>query len=138
MNAFDKNKINHQTILIIKGEGGRELIQNTLKERGARVILAEVYQRKVPQCDTRPLLEQLSKNQIQWTTVTSNEILKNLYYMLNEQGHFLLRKTRLIVPSQRCYQLAQELGFTEIFTAQSATDEAMLTAIKQGAQTNQL
>ena len=58
--------------------------------------------------------------------------------MLNEQGHFLLRKTRLIVPSQRCYQLAQELGFTEIFTAQSATDEAMLTAIKQGAQTNQL
>ena len=133
LDDFDSSQIHNQSILIIKGEGGRQLLQDTLAEKGARVVLAEVYKRKIPDVDIQPLLENWSKNQIQWVTVTSNETLKNLYHMLNEQGQDWLRNTRLIVPSERCLQLAQQLGVKQILLAQAATDQAMLDIIIQNA-----
>ena len=140
LDAFSAEQINQQRILIIKGEGGRELLQDTLKSRGAQVELAEVYRRCVPKANIQPLLELWSQNRIQWITVTSNETLKNLYYMIteqgiNKQGLVWLQQTRLVVPSQRCQQLAQQLGFNnQILVAQSAADEAMLDIIKQNVQ----
>jgi uroporphyrinogen-III synthase len=131
IDAFNQDQINDVPILIIKGEGGRELLQDTLKARGAQVNLAEVYRRCKPDTDAQLLLELWSQNRIQWVTVTSNETLKNLYYMVGEQGQNWLRQTPLIVPSQRCQQLAQQLGFHQILLAPSATDEAMLNTIKQ-------
>ena len=133
LDDFDASQIRNQCILIIKGEGGRELLQDTLTAKGARVVLAEVYKRKIPDADIQPLLENWSQNQIQWVTVTSNETLKNLYYMLNEQGQEWLRNSRLIVPSERCQQLAQQLGVKQILLAQAATDQAMLDVITQNA-----
>jgi len=145
LDTFSPEQISQQRILIIKGEGGRELLQDTLKSRGAQVELAEVYRRCVPRANIQPLHELWSKNRIQWITVTSNETLKNLYYMIseqgineagiNEQGQAWLLQTSLVVPSQRCKQLAQQLGFNnQILVAQSATDEAMLDIIKQNAR----
>jgi len=131
LDAFSKDKINHLPILIVKGEGGREYLQDALKNRGAQIDLADVYQRRKPDNNTQPLLELWSKNRIQWVTVTSNEALKNLYYMLNEQGQSWLRQTQLVVPSQRCQQLAQQLGFSQILLAASASDAAMFDTIKQ-------
>jgi len=145
LDAFSPEQINHQRILIIKGEGGRELLQDTLKSRGAQVELAEVYRRCAPRANIQPLHELWSNNRIQWITVTSNETLKNLYYMIseqgineagiNQQGQAWLLQTPLVVPSQRCKQLAQQLGFNnQVLVAQSATDEAMLDIIKQNAR----
>ena len=130
LDVFSEAQVKGQQILIVKGEGGRELLYDNLTSRGAQVQLANVYQRRVPDADIQPLLELWSKNRIQWVTVTSNEALKNLYHMMNEQGQNWLCQTRLLVPSQRCRQLAQQLGFNnQIRVAQSATDEAMLDAI---------
>jgi uroporphyrinogen-III synthase len=149
LEAFSCARISGRRILIIKGEGGRKLLQDTLVSRGAIIHLANVYQRRVPDADIQPLLELWSKKHIQWITVTSNAALKNLYYMVIERGiiepdiiepelaqqaQTWLCQTQLLVPSQRCQQLAQQLGFTQILRAQSATDAAMLEAIKRSAQ----
>ena len=131
LSEFDKEKINNKTILIIKGEGGRTFLADTLIKRGAKVETADVYRRQVPNTDTQPFIELFANHQIQWTTVTSNEALKNLYHMLNKQGQAQLLQTQLIVASHSCQQLAQQLGFKQIFQAQSATDLDMLNTIKQ-------
>jgi uroporphyrinogen-III synthase len=131
LTAMQAGKIANKQVLIIRGRGGREFLADTLKSRGAGVDYAEVYQRRQPTADITPILELFSKNLIQLITVTSNDALKNLYHMMNKQGQNELLKTGLIVPSQRCAELAKNLGFTsQVIVATSATNDAMLNAIK--------
>ena len=132
--AMQSDQLSGQHILIIRGEGGREFLADTLKSRGAQIAYAEVYRRCQPEKDIGPILELWSKNRIQLITVTSNEALKNLYYMMNVQGRNYLQHTSLIVPSQRCAEFAQQLGFNkQVIVATSATDDAMMNAIKTWA-----
>lgn len=131
LDIFSADKIGHKNILIVRGEGGREFLADTLKSRGARVDYLEVYQRKMPQVDSTALLADWSNNMINIVTVTSNETLKNLYYMLKDKGLELLLNTPLITPSERCRQLAVELGFRkDILQAASASNDDIITQLK--------
>ncbi len=135
--AMQSDQLSAQQILIIRGEGGREFLADTLKSRGAQVSYAEVYRRCQTTNDIEPILELWSKKHIQLVTVTSNEALKNLYYIMNKQGQNYLLQTSLIVPSQRCAELAQQLGFNnQVIVATSATDDAMINAVKIWQQKN--
>lgn len=127
--AMQANAIAGKHILIIRGQGGRELLADTLQTRGATVDYAEVYQRCQPQTETG-WLAPLWHQRIHLVCVTSNETLENLYHMLNEYRDQLLN-TLLLVPGARCYQLAQSLGFKHIIQAASATDNNMLQRIIQ-------
>lgn len=119
-----------KNILIIRGTGGREYLAQTLRSRGAQVDYLEVYQRSIPESDSHHLIELWNSKGIHIVTVTSNEALKNLYDMLNKKGQDYLLNTPVIVPGQRCAELATQLGFhNSIEMAASATDEAMLEAI---------
>ena len=133
LDIFQTSQIQNKHIIIFKGRGGRELLQKALIERGAHVSLAEVYQRRVPEADINPLLKLWQDDQIHWITVTSNESLKNLYYMFNSQQRHWLCQTPLIVPGERVSLLAEQLGFKHILQADSALDEAILDCIKQNA-----
>ncbi len=103
-------QIEGRNILIFRGQGGRELLAQTLTQRGATVEYAEVYRRIRPAGD----LEQLRHRcpAIDLISATSNESLQNLYDMAanNEQRDWLL-SSQLIVISERTAQLAQQLGF---------------------------
>ncbi|HEY9052026.1 MAG TPA: uroporphyrinogen-III synthase [Gammaproteobacteria bacterium] len=117
-------------ILIVRGTGGRPYLAETLRSRGSRVDYMEVYQRRRPESDTRALIDLWAAGGIHVVTVTSNEALKNLYDMLDKKGQEYLLNTVLIVPGQRCADLATQLGFrNSIEIAASATDEDMLDAI---------
>ncbi|VAW67947.1 hypothetical protein MNBD_GAMMA10-1131, partial [hydrothermal vent metagenome] len=131
--AFQSAQIRQKKILIIRGVGGLAHLGDTLRLRGAKVDYAEVYSRGVPQHDMGIKRQQLSRNwpemQINAITVTSNESLQNLYDMLDEPGRENMLKTRLIVPSHRCLQLAQTLGYERVVVAESALNEHMLDAL---------
>ena len=127
--AMQANAIAGKHILIMRGQGGRELLADTLQARGATVDYAEVYQRCQPQTETQ-WLAALWQHRIHLVCVTSNESLENLYHILNAYRDQLLN-TLLLVPSARCYQLAQSLGFKHIIQAASATDNNMLQRIIQ-------
>lgn len=117
-------------IVIVRGVGGREMLINTLRQRGASVQYAELYQRIRPEQDAAPLLARWQQGEIHAVTATSNEALQNLYDMVGEQGQDWLITTTLVVVSPRAAQLARELGFQQpAVIAENASDQALLAAL---------
>jgi len=117
-------------IVIFRGEGGRELLADTLSSRGAIVEYAECYRRSKPEVGTNELFDALSQGGLDIVTATSNEGLQNLCDMVAEPGRSDLLKLQLIVVSERTRRLAEELGFTQpAIIAQNASDEMLVEAI---------
>jgi uroporphyrinogen-III synthase len=119
-------------IVIFRGEGGRELLADTLKARGAHVEYAEVYRRVQPDTDITELMRHWARGEIDLVVVTSNEGLRNLFDMVGKLGQQWLRNTPLIVISERTAELAKDLGFKHTpIIAEEASDEAVVSAIHQ-------
>ncbi len=115
-------------VLIVRGNGGRPLLGDTLQQRGATVQYAEVYRRECPQVDVTPLLQRWP-DEVHIVTATSNAILENLLQLVGEPGGELLRRTPLVVISERMRQHASALGWSEIILAEQAGDEAIVAAV---------
>ena len=131
--AFQAAKIEQRRLLLVKGQGGRELITQTLQQRGAQVDEMPLYQRIKPLQDMGVNRQQLSQNWhtlgVSCITVTSIESLQNLYDMLDNPGRTELLKTALVVPSLRVNERAIALGFEQVNIAESAHDSDMLRAV---------
>ncbi len=116
--------------VIFRGEGGREHLAETLRQRGARVDYIEAYRRARPVVDAGPLLEQWGAGAVDIVIVNSAESLRNLADLVGESGAGLLRKTPLLVVSERMLSLVRELGFEQApVIAENATDAAVLKAL---------
>ena len=118
-----------QRILIVRGEGGREWLAETLTGRGAQVDCAEVYRRERPAQDAGALLEHWERGLIGAVVITSSESLENLFAMLGTAGQPYLRDTPLVVVSARIQQDAAERGCRHLLLAREASDDALLTAL---------
>lgn len=118
-------------IVIFRGEGGRELLGDTLKARGAQVEYAECYRRQRPDADTTPLRQRWERGEIDIVSVTSADGLRNLLDMVGPAGRERLLRTPIVVVSERMARVCHELGFkTEARVAATAGDEAMVDAIQ--------
>jgi uroporphyrinogen-III synthase len=127
----EMNDVRDKRIVIFRGEGGRELLADTLAARGARVEHAECYRRVRPDADVGPLLTRWSRGEIDVVVVTSAEGLRNLFEMLGKLGSQWLLRTPLVVIHPRIAQTARELGFRQPpMVAREAGDEAIVEAIR--------
>jgi len=122
-------QVNGQAFLIVRGEGGREELANTLRDRGATVSYLEVYKRIRPAVDNAPVLRLLAQNRLDAVTVTSVEALQNLLIMIGEDNHKLLLALPLVVVSDRIRSVAADLGFKRITVTDSPADSAILEAV---------
>lgn len=114
--------VEDKNIVIFRGEGGREILADSLRQRGAAVEYVNVYQRVQPSTPVKPL------EPIDVITVTSGEGLQNLFAMLADQDWLVC--TPLIVISSRMVTQARQLGAkAPLFVATSASDEGLLTAL---------
>jgi uroporphyrinogen-III synthase len=120
-----------QRILIVRGEGGRDELADTLSERGADVQYLNVYKRIIPSTNNAHVIALLEQHQLDVITATSGEVLQNLLIMLDAAHHQPLFSLPLIVVSDRIKQLATELGFKRIAVADSPSDEAILETVNQ-------
>jgi uroporphyrinogen-III synthase len=117
-------------IIIFRGNGGRELLADTLRQRGATVDYAEVYQRLRPQAVSPATVAAWQRGAVNIITVTSNESLQNLYEMVAGQQRDWLLGMPLLVVSERGATLAQQLGFRHpALIAGNASDEAIVTTL---------
>jgi uroporphyrinogen-III synthase len=122
-------QVNGRRIVIFRGRGGRELLAETLVQRGAAVEYAEVYRRARPAGDLAGLMAH--RPAVDLITATSNETLQNLHEMAadDEQLDWLCAQ-QLVVISARGAELAAKLGFAQpaIIAARSG-DAGLVSAV---------
>lgn len=119
-------QVAQKRIIIFRGEGGRELLPEVLRQRGAIIEYAEVYRRGRPEGD----FTQLTPETVDVAIVTSNEGLRNLWDMASDQGRAWLVYLPLVVMSRRTAQLAEELGFVcPAVVAPEQTDAGLVRAL---------
>jgi uroporphyrinogen-III synthase len=117
-------------ILIVRGEGGRQVLGCTLSKRGARVTYAEVYRRARPDVDAGGVVERGRAGGIDAIVVTSVQGLENLFDMLGEGGTGWLERAGYVVIGERLRARARDLGVKEEpVVATRADDEALVEAL---------
>ena len=127
-----------QRVLIFRGVGGREVLADTLKERGATVAFAESYRRINPQTDATTLTRLWQNKQLDAVVVTSSEAMRHLLELAGITqadkalpGNELpvwLHDVVLCVNHARIAEPALELGL-KVAIAQAPGDDAMLQCL---------
>jgi len=117
-----------QRVLIVRGEGGRTLLGDTLRKRGAELAYAQVYRRTLPLIDMTGLLARWRLD-VHLVTATSGEVLDNLLALVGRNGRALLLATPLVVISERMTKMAENIGFTRVELAEQASDTAIVAAL---------
>jgi uroporphyrinogen-III synthase len=115
-------------VVIFRGEGGRELLGETLRARGAAVEYAACYRRVLPQADPAPLLAAWTGGQIDAVTVTSSEGLRNLCALIGAAGQAFLKQTPLFVPHPRIERAARDAGLA-LVTLTAQGDEGLVAGL---------
>ncbi|MCH6573289.1 MAG: uroporphyrinogen-III synthase [Proteobacteria bacterium] len=117
-------------VLILRAQGGRELLGDTLRQRGATVDYLEVYRRILPQPSSGEVekIESLwTQGGIRFVAANSVETLDNLVRLLTQDGQRLLRASRIVTISERVVRKAEQIGIAApALLAGSPTDQAML------------
>jgi len=120
-------------ILLVKGSGGREFLQDELSRRGAQVAVADVYRRERanPSSDELSALEALfAEGAIQVITATSAETADNLLELATPSLRGDFECARWVVPSERVAARLRERGVSgTLLLADSAEDHDLVEAL---------
>ena len=114
-------------VMIFRGVGGREVLAETLRERGADVSFAECYRRINPQRDADMLHTLWQNGQLDAIVVTSSEAMRHLLDLAGDTGGWL-GKTPICVNHARIGDLGRQHGLT-VAVAEAPGDEAMLACL---------
>jgi uroporphyrinogen-III synthase len=109
-------------VVIFRGDGGRDLVCETLQARGATVEYVTAYRRSKPPTDPAPLLRLWGDGRLDAVTLTSSEGLRNLWEMLGKLGQSYLKQTPVFVPHARIAEQARALGLARIELTGPADD----------------
>jgi len=116
-----------QQLLIVKGRGGRELLGKTLTERGAICHYLDVYGRVTEEIDANLWKDFIVKAKQNLITAASVDSIKALHCNLGKNYDY--SKLILVAASQRIKESAMQYGYKKIIVADSASNDAMMTAI---------
>lgn len=107
-------QVQHNHIVIFRGNEGRKLLGETLTNRGGIVEYVECYQRTRPDADVSALLAGWSRGSVHAVTITSSEGLHNLFDMVGEVGQQLLIGTPFFTAHERIAEIAKDLGLRDV------------------------
>lgn len=123
--------VKHKNIIIMRGNGGRETLANSLVERGASVRYFEVYQRHLTPITPNLCALEWQQHQINIIVVTSGEILQHIYTNIGEKALSWLQNLWLVVPSERIATIARQLGAKQVSVSHGADNESILKILLQ-------
>jgi len=137
LQALDMAALAGGTVLVVRGETGREVLPDALRAAGACVETVAAYRRNVPALspDLAASLRALLSGPNDWI-ITSSEALRGLVGLVEQLGDGIsvanLQHQRLIVPHARIAETASALGFTTV-TLTGSGDERLLAALQSRA-----
>lgn len=107
--------IHQKKIALIKGIGGRTVLDTTLSQRGASVQSINVYQRTQAKMDPH-LIERIWRDdQIDIILFTSQQAMEHLFALFGQEALAWLQRKPCLVISQRLVDIAKEMGIKTAF-----------------------
>jgi len=126
----EMHDVANQTVMIFRGVGGREVLADTLKARGAQIIFAESYRRLNPQTNCAELDQLWRKQQLHAIVVTSSEAMRHVLQMTHNGSDEWIRNIHICVNHARIAEEPNALGL-QVHIADAPGDEAMLACLQQ-------
>lgn len=117
-------------VMIFRGDGGRELLGDTLKARGAVVEYVTCYLRRKPDTNVGEMIAAAPSA----ITVTSSEALGHLWEMLEKADRTRIAGMPLFVPHERIAQAARQQGWQHVVVTESG-DDGLLSGLIAWANT---
>lgn len=108
--------LHNQSILMIKGQGGRTLLTDTLTKRGAMVHAVDVYTRQLPEKNPIAITSVWQNDEVDIILFTSQQAMEHLFVLLGPAAHAWIRQKPCVVISPRLAQAAKNLGIQSIIT----------------------
>ncbi|RJX65299.1 uroporphyrinogen-III synthase [Vibrio sinensis] len=121
--------IKNKRVLILRGNGGRELIYDTLSARGANVEYIEAYQRQNRAFNANVHIPRWQEEQVNKLIITSSGQLNHFIEMMNSTQLNWVFKLTLYVPSERIAIEAHQLGFVSVVNTGSASNKDLLAIL---------
>jgi uroporphyrinogen-III synthase len=121
-------EVKNKKIMIVRGVGGRDVLAESLKSRGAQVTFAECYQRINPQTNCNLLTQLYTEKKLHGIVVTSSEAMRHLLDLAGDASW--LRNVTLFVNHARIAELPLQMGL-KVKVADELGDEAMLAAMQR-------
>ncbi|HMA98990.1 MAG TPA: uroporphyrinogen-III synthase, partial [Wenzhouxiangella sp.] len=125
------------SVLILAAEGGRQIMDQQLAERGARVSRLHVYRRR-PAPPPADLEEKLLCSSSAITLLASGGALSALESSLSAAAWSHLASGLMIAPSLRVATLARAAGVDQVEVADGADNRAMLSALAEAQRSGRL
>lgn len=116
-------------VVIFRGDTGRGLLADVLRERGARVEYAEVYRREAPPPPDPVVADALRHDALDAVTVTSAQALENLVELCTDKMRRGLLRAQLVVVSERMIEMAESFGFATPLVAAEPGDRAIFETL---------
>jgi uroporphyrinogen-III synthase len=126
---FGADAIAGRHVAIFRGDGGRNLLGETLVARGAHVDYVTCYRRHCPDLDPLPLLDMARRGDIDAITLTSSEGVHNLVEMVGRRGIEMLMDIPVFAPHPRIVGFARRAGFTDVVET-APGDAGLMEAIE--------
>ncbi|MGE4404811.1 uroporphyrinogen-III synthase [Pseudomonas sp.] len=117
-------------LLILRGEGGREFLAETLRGRGVQVDVLELYRRRLPSYPPGALAATLEAERLNGLVVSSGQGLQSLCELAAERWPEVV-ELPLFVPSPRVAEMARQLGAKRIVDCRGAGAAALLAALRE-------
>lgn len=126
---FQPEAVHGRRVVIFRGDGGRDLLGETLRERGADVEYVTCYRRFQPPIDPAPLVELASRGALDAITLTSSEGVGNLVAIVGAERLAVLRPTPVFVPHSRIAAHARAAGFPYVIETPPG-DDGLIAAME--------
>lgn len=127
---FSAPGIAGRRVLILRGNGGRELLAETLAGRGAMVEVHGCYRRVAARTDPAPLRSAWAGGQIGAFSFTSSEGARNFAALLGDEAAAMLASAPCFVPHERISQQLRALGAQAVVLT-AAGDAAFVAAVQE-------
>jgi len=117
-------------ILIVRGEGGRGLLAERLREQGARVDYLELYRRGLPHYREGELPARVEAERLNALVVSSGQSFEHLQRLAGDAWP-TLAQLPLFVPSPRVAEMARAAGARTVVDCRGANAAALLAALRE-------
>lgn len=117
-------------VLILRGEGGRELLAERLRKLGASVEYLELYRRELPAYAPQALPQRIAAERLNGLVVSSGQGFEHLRQLAGDAWP-AIAQLPLFVPSPRVAEQARAAGAQTVVDCRGASAAALLTALRE-------